>query len=150
MKQTILIRNVQVVQGDVMPRCDMLIQDGVIAKFGRDLPDAAGLTIDGSRLTALPGLFDMHVHLRDPGQTHKEDIFTGAAAALAGGVTGVACMPNTTPAIDQRGYRSVYLRKGIPYRRRGTPGGMHYQGTERRRNVRLCRSERGRHLRHFR
>ena len=43
MKQTILIRNVQVVQGDVMPRCDMLIQDGVIAKFGRDLPDAAGL-----------------------------------------------------------------------------------------------------------
>ena len=55
MKQTILIRNVQVVQGDVMPRCDMLIQDGVIAKFGRDLPDAAGLTIDGSRLTALPG-----------------------------------------------------------------------------------------------
>ncbi|MFR6495601.1 MAG: hypothetical protein ACLUOF_03640 [Ruminococcus sp.] len=42
MKQTILIRNVQVVQGDVMPRCDMLIQDGVIAKFGRDLPDAAG------------------------------------------------------------------------------------------------------------
>ena len=100
MKQTILIRNVQVVQGDVMPRCDMLIQDGVIAKFGRDLPDAAGLTIDGSRLTALPGLFDMHVHLRDPGQTHKEDIFTGAAAALAGGVTGVACMPNTTPAID--------------------------------------------------
>ena len=129
MKQTILIRNVQVVQGDVMPRCDMLIQDGVIAKFGRDLPDAAGLTIDGSRLTALPGLFDMHVHLRDPGQTHKEDIFTGAAAALAGGVTGV---------------------KGIPYRRRGTPGGMHYQGTERRRNVRLCRSERGRHLRHFR
>lgn len=81
MKQTILIRNVQVVQGDVMPRCDMLIQDGVIAKFGRDLPDAAGLTIDGSRLTALPGLFDMHVHLRDPGQTHKEDIFTGAATA---------------------------------------------------------------------
>ena len=140
MKQTILIRNVQVVQGDVMPRCDMLIQDGVIAKFGRDLPDAAGLTIDGSRLTALPGLFDMHVHLRDPGQTHKEDIFTGAAAALAGGVTGDR----------QRGYRSVYLRKGIPYRRRGTPGGMHYQGTERRRNVRLCRSERGRHLRHFR
>ena len=100
MKQTILIRNVQVVQGDVMPRCDMLIQDGVIAKFCRDWPDAAGRSIDGSRLTALPGLFDMHVHLRDPGQTHKEDIFTGAAAALAGGVTGVACMPNTTPAID--------------------------------------------------
>ena len=66
MKQTILIRNVQVVQGDVMPRCDMLIQDGVIASLAGTWPDAAGLTIDGSRLTALPGLFDMHVHLRDP------------------------------------------------------------------------------------
>ena len=65
-----------------MPRCDMLIQDGVIAKFGRDLPDAAGLTIDGSRLTALPGLFDMHVHLRDPGQSRRRGHLSGAAAIL--------------------------------------------------------------------
>lgn len=100
MKQTILIQNVQMIQGTVLPRCDMLIADGMIAKIGMALTDAADLIIDGSRLTALPGLFDMHVHLRDPGQTHKEDILTGAAAALAGGVTGVACMPNTTPAID--------------------------------------------------
>lgn len=100
MKQTILIQNVQMIQGTVLPRCDMLIADGIIAKIGMALTDAADLVIDGSRLTALPGLFDMHVHLRDPGQTHKEDILTGAAAALAGGVTGVACMPNTTPAID--------------------------------------------------
>lgn len=100
MKQTILIREVQLVQGDVLPRCDMLLKDGVIAKLGKGLTDAADVVIDGSKLTALPGLFDMHVHLRDPGQTHKEDILTGAAAALAGGITGVACMPNTTPAID--------------------------------------------------
>ena len=100
MKQTILIRAVQLVQGDVLPRCDMLLKDGVIAKLGKGLTDAADIVIDGSKLTALPGLFDMHVHLRDPGQTHKEDILTGAAAALAGGITGVACMPNTTPAID--------------------------------------------------
>lgn len=100
MKQTILIRAVQLVQGDVLPRCDMLLKDGVIAKLGKGLTDAADVVIDGSKLTALPGLFDMHVHLRDPGQTHKEDILTGAAAALAGGITGVACMPNTTPAID--------------------------------------------------
>lgn len=100
MKQTILIRAVQLVQGDILPRCDMLLKDGVIAKLGKGLTDAADIVIDGSKLTALPGLFDMHVHLRDPGQTHKEDILTGAAAALAGGITGVACMPNTTPAID--------------------------------------------------
>ena len=100
MKQTILIREVQLVQGDVLPHCDMLLKDGVIAKLGKDLTDAADVVIDGSKLTALPGLFDMHVHLRDPGQTHKEDILTGTAAALAGGITGVACMPNTTPAID--------------------------------------------------
>ena len=100
MKQTILIRAVQLVQGDVLPRCDMLLKDGVIAKLGKGLTDAADVVIDGSKLTALPGLFDMHVHLRDPGQTHKEDILTGAAAALAGGITGVACMQNTTQAID--------------------------------------------------
>lgn len=100
MKQTILIRDVQLVQGGISPRCDMLIQDGVIAKLGKDLNESAHFVIDGSRLTALPGLFDMHVHLRDPGQTHKEDIFTGSATALAGGITGVACMPNTSPAID--------------------------------------------------
>jgi len=51
-------------------------------------------------LTKIPGLVDMHVHLRDPGQTQKEDIISGAAAAFAGGVTTVACMPNTNPVID--------------------------------------------------
>ena len=48
----------------------------------------------------MPGLFDMHVHFRDPGLTYKEDIITGANAAKAGGFTGVACMPNTKPPID--------------------------------------------------
>ena len=110
MKQTILIRNVQVVQGDVMPRCDMLIQDGVIAKFGRDLPDAAGLTIDGSRLTALPGLFDMHVHLRDPGQTHK-----AIDAILA--IGRPQCMQ--LAVLVDRGHRELpirpdYIGKNVP------------------------------------
>ena len=126
MKQTILIRDVQLVQGGISPRCDMLIQDGVIAKLGKDLNESAHFVIDGSRLTALPGLFDMHVHLRDPGQTHKEDIFTGSAAALAGGITGSL------------------------YRRGDSPRGLHYQGAERRGNVRLCGVERCRHLCHFR
>jgi len=56
--------------------------------------------IDGRGLVAVPGLIDLHVHLRDPGFCYKEDIFTGTQAAVAGGFTTVACMPNTKPALD--------------------------------------------------
>lgn len=99
-KQTILIRNVQALMGGTLMRGDLYIADGKIESFSICCKKTADVVIDGTNFTAMPGLFDMHVHLRDPGQTHKEDILTGAAAALAGGVTGVACMPNTTPAID--------------------------------------------------
>ena len=91
----ILIQNVTL-NGTV---CDMLIRDGKIQKIG-SIREPADQVIRADGLTALPGLFDMHVHFRDPGLTYKEDIHTGAAAALAGGVTGVACMPNTKPPID--------------------------------------------------
>ncbi len=78
---------------------DLLVRDGVIADFGRSLSaDAREIRADGCLL--LPGLVDAHVHLRDPGQTHKEDIESGCRAAAAGGVTSVACMPNTSPACD--------------------------------------------------
>ena len=56
--------------------------------------------LDAGGKVLLPGLVDMHVHLRDPGFTHKEDILTGCEAAAAGGVTSVACMPNTKPVTD--------------------------------------------------
>lgn len=56
--------------------------------------------IDADGLTLIPGLVDMHVHLRDPGQTHKEDIITGCKAAAAGGVTSLLAMPNTIPTTD--------------------------------------------------
>ena len=64
-----------------------------------DLPEDVQL-LDAAGKHVFPGFVDMHVHLRDPGQTHKEDILTGCAAAAAGGVTSVACMPNTKPAVD--------------------------------------------------
>lgn len=98
----ILIQHVQVVQGStLLPRCDILIAEGKIQQMAvKILPPSDAKVIDGTKLTALPGLFDMHVHLRDPGQTYKEDILSGTAAALAGGITGLACMPNTSPAID--------------------------------------------------
>ena len=97
--QTILLQNVT----DAYGVCsDFLVADGKITKrvAAGTLQDAADLVIPADGLTILPGLFDMHVHLRDPGFTQKEDIITGAAAALAGGITDVACMPNTKPTID--------------------------------------------------
>ena len=80
---------------------DILTEGGKIAQVGQNLPcppDAR--EISGVGLVAAPGLVDMHVHLRDPGQTEKEDILSGCRAAAAGGVTSLLCMPNTSPAAD--------------------------------------------------
>lgn len=79
---------------------DILVENGVIVKREPNITDIADKTIDCSGLAVLPGICDMHVHFRDPGQTHKEDIITGGNAAAAGGVTAVACMPNTNPTVD--------------------------------------------------
>ncbi len=79
---------------------DIYIYDGVIAKDGDRDALSDGKQIDGTGLIAGPGLVDIHVHFRDPGQTHKEDIHTGAAAAVAGGFTSVVMMANTLPPID--------------------------------------------------
>ncbi len=84
-------------------KADILAEDGKIVKCAPDLGDLksqADEIIDCSGKTIIPGICDMHVHFRDPGQTHKEDIITGSEAAAAGGVTAVACMPNTSPVID--------------------------------------------------
>ena len=80
---------------------DIKIVSGRIAEVGKSLPmDENVLCIDCTGLTVIPGICDMHIHMRDPGQTEKEDILTASEAAAAGGVTAVACMPNTSPAID--------------------------------------------------
>ncbi len=79
---------------------DVLIEDGKIVKLGGDIEASDAQVLDAHGLVAAPGLVDMHVHLRDPGQTQKEDIFTGCRAAAAGGVTSVLAMPNTIPAAD--------------------------------------------------
>ncbi len=78
---------------------DILVRDGKIAQIGDNL-SCGGEIINAEGLTAIPGLVDMHVHLRDPGQTAKEDIMTGCCAAAAGGVTSLLCMPNTNPTVD--------------------------------------------------
>lgn len=79
---------------------DILIRDGKIAEAAENISAEGCRVIDCKGLIVIPGICDMHVHFRDPGQTHKEDIITGGEAAAAGGVTAVACMPNTNPTID--------------------------------------------------
>ena len=96
----ILIKNVHILDPatDTDKTGDIFINNGVF-----DDPASAGgdaLVIDGTGLTAAPGLVDLHVHLRDPGQTDKEDVLTGCRAAAAGGVTSLLAMPNTIPAVD--------------------------------------------------
>jgi dihydroorotase len=79
---------------------DILIRDGKIAAIGPKLKESAEETVDARGLIVTPGLIDMHVHLREPGQAHKETIATGTAAAAAGGFTSVCAMPNTSPVND--------------------------------------------------
>lgn len=97
----LLIKNATVVSpaDKISGRYDILVMNGKIAQIGENL-SFDGEVIDAEGLYAIPGLVDMHVHLRDPGQTQKEDIFTGCRAAAAGGVTSLLAMPNTTPATD--------------------------------------------------
>ena len=79
---------------------DLLIEEGRVAAVGTGLNADDAEIIDAAGLLVTPGLIDIHVHLRDPGLEYKEDIITGTRAAAAGGVTSVACMPNTKPVID--------------------------------------------------
>ena len=79
---------------------DLLVENGRVALLERGLETEADRIIDASGLVVSPGLVDMHVHLRDPGYTYKEDIRTGTAAAARGGVTSLACMANTDPVLD--------------------------------------------------
>lgn len=100
MDNTILIKNIRAVDARNDMITDVFIKDGIIETVGANLRCGADEVIDGTDFVLIPSLFDMHVHFRDPGFTHKEDMLTGCRAALAGGVTGVVCMPNTKPACD--------------------------------------------------
>lgn len=91
---------------------DVLIDGDRIARVGRDLSeDGAAVVYVPSGFIVAPGLIDMHVHLREPGQEHKETVATGTAAAVAGGFTAVACMPNTSPVNDNAGVTEYILKK---------------------------------------
>lgn len=117
--EKMLIANARILDPSCEPPVDfigdILIEGDRIIKVGSNLTQtkiAQGAQhIDASGLCAAPGFLDIHVHLRDPGFTHKEDIITGCKAAAAGGVTGVCCMPNTKPVTDSEEVLSYILDK---------------------------------------
>jgi dihydroorotase len=91
---------------------DVLLDGERIELVGRDLPvDGATVVELPSDLVVCPGFIDMHVHLREPGQEHKETVATGVASAVAGGFTAVACMPNTVPVNDNANVTLLILAK---------------------------------------
>src|SRR5437899_9208510 len=98
--RNILVKDADIWNGKGFTRGSMLIQGCRIKLIGRRITDSGVETIDALGLKALPGLIDVHVHLRDMGLAYKEDFATGTAAAAAGGFTTVLDMPNTVPPTD--------------------------------------------------
>ncbi|MBN1441791.1 MAG: dihydroorotase [Planctomycetes bacterium] len=91
---------------------DLLIEGERIAAIGSGLDSAGAEVIDADGLVVAPGLIDMHVHLREPGDEEEETILSGARAAVAGGLTTIAAFPNTDPAIDNEGMAEFVVRQG--------------------------------------
>ena len=110
---SILIKNGRVIDpaNKIDGTFDILIEGSKISKVAKNIKNGAADIIDAVDKIVLPGLIDMHVHLREPGREDKETIASGTRAAAAGGVTTVLAMPNTNPAIDNQ--ESVELLKGI-------------------------------------
>ena len=96
----LLIKNGTIVNADEVIVSDILAVDGIIEKIENDIVEDGAEIIDATGKYVLPGLVDLHVHLREPGQEYKEDIESGSKAAAHGGFTRVACMPNTNPVCD--------------------------------------------------
>src|ERR1700712_3935990 len=103
MPPTLLLRNGRVIDPsrNFAAVADLWLADGKVVGTGPQ-SRAADRTLNCTGMIVSPGLIDMHVHLREPGREEDETIATGTAAAVAGGVTSVACMPNTEPALDSR------------------------------------------------
>lgn len=99
---------------------DIQIRDNRIIKIGNCSKDSSSEVIEAEGWIVIPGMFDMHVHLREPGFEYKETVHSGCLAAAAGGFTGVACMPNTDPPIDNPGIVNLIKEKSL-----GTPVDVH-------------------------
>lgn len=93
---------------------NVICADGAIAEVSNEIPDTYkdAEVLDASGRWVVPGLLDMHVHLREPGREDKETIASGTRAAAAGGFTGIACMPNTQPALDEESKIRYVIQRG--------------------------------------
>ncbi|MBP5194550.1 MAG: dihydroorotase [Lachnospiraceae bacterium] len=109
----ILVKNGNVVNpGGKSGKLDILIENGKISDISKGIISEDAQVIDADGLTVSPGFVDVHSHFRDPGQTHKEDIFTGAASAAHGGYTSIVLMANTIPTVDSTKTLKYVLDKG--------------------------------------
>src|SRR5437868_7577886 len=109
-RMNLLIQNARVVDPsrDFDAKADVLIENGVITHVGKKLR-VSGEVIDAGGLVVVPGFIDLHTHLREPGQEHKETIATGTRAAVAGGYTAVCAMANTFPPNDERAVTEMII-----------------------------------------
>jgi len=109
----LLIKNGHIVDpaNNIDEVLDILIENSKIVKVGKNIDNNACTVIDATNKMVLPGLIDMHVHLREPGREDKETVASGTNAALRGGVTSVLAMPNTSPVIDSK--ENIQLLRGI-------------------------------------
>ncbi|RLB75084.1 MAG: dihydroorotase [Deltaproteobacteria bacterium] len=109
----ILIKSGRVVDpaNKIDEKLDILVVDGKIAELAANIDSGDAEVINAAGLIVTPGLVDMHTHLRDPGYEYKEDIISGTRAAAAGGVTSVACMPNTNPVNDNLAITKYIISK---------------------------------------
>jgi len=109
MSEALIFRGARLLGGD---GADILVRDGVIAEIGSHLSSAGARVVDADGLVALPGLVDLHTHLREPGYEASETVLTGTRAAAAGGFTAVFAMPNTSPVADSAGVVEQELALG--------------------------------------
>ncbi len=113
--ELILIKNGFIIEPRLNTKkySDILIDKGKIVKISENIePPPNCSIIDASECIISPSFVDLHVHFRDPGQTYKEDIYTGSLSAVAGGYTTVVCMPNTIPALDEPSLIRYIIEKG--------------------------------------
>ena len=102
------------VKNGILPeygKCDLLVEDSLIAKIAPSIEDADAEVIDAKGQYVLPGMVDLHCHLRDPGYEYKEDIVSGSKAAAKGGFTSICCMANTNPVNDNAVVTSYIVNK---------------------------------------
>jgi dihydroorotase len=130
----LIIKNGHIIDpaNNINEKLDLLVSDGKIVKLGKTGSLSAGdaTVIDAAGKLVVPGLIDMHVHLREPGFEYKETIATGTASAKAGGFTAVCCMPNTNPVNDNRSMTEFILSQACQGSARVYPIGAITKGSK--------------------